>query len=45
MRLTRQIIRKVDSVTFVGRGPFDLYTEIELAKSDGAVRNVLVEID
>ena len=40
-----QIIRKKDSVLYVGRGPFDLYTEVEIKKGDGAVDHVLVEID
>lgn len=40
-----EVIRKADSIHYVGRGPFDLYTEIEVAKSDGAVQNVLIEID
>ena len=37
--------RSKDSVMYVGRGPFDLYTEITLAKKDGKVLHVLVEID
>lgn len=37
--------RSKDSVMYVGRGPFDLYTEITVSKKDGKVLHVLVEID
>lgn len=40
-----EVLRKKDTVTFVGRGPFDLYTEITLAKRTGKPTHVLVEID
>lgn len=40
-----EVIRSKESVTFVGRGPYDLYTEVTVQKSDGAVTNAYVEID
>lgn len=34
-----------DSFLFVGRGPYDLYTEIAIEKRGGRVKSVLIEID
>lgn len=39
------VISKPDSFIFVGRGPLELYTEVSVAKKDGKVTNVYVEID
>lgn len=39
------VIRKPDRYLFVGRGPFDLYTEVEVAKDDGRLLRALVEVD
>lgn len=40
-----EVTRKQGSTLFVGRGPFDLYTEIEVARADGAIKSALIEID
>ncbi|HEY4224075.1 MAG TPA: hypothetical protein VGO62_22125 [Myxococcota bacterium] len=40
-----QIERSKDSVLYIGRGPYDLYTEIAVSKKDGKVLHALVEID
>ncbi|MBI2372874.1 MAG: hypothetical protein HYV07_02625 [Deltaproteobacteria bacterium] len=40
-----QIERKPDRFVFCGRGPFDLYTEVEVAKRGGKILRVLIEID
>jgi hypothetical protein len=37
--------RKMDRYLFSGRGPLDLHTEVEIAKKDGKVLHILVEID
>ena len=42
---TATVGRTKDTVLFVGRGPFDLYTEIEVNKRDGKIVHQLVEID
>jgi hypothetical protein len=34
-----------DHFLFVGRGPYDLYTEVEVAKQGGKVKKVYIEID
>jgi hypothetical protein len=38
-------VRTKDSITYLGRGPYDLYTEVTVDKKTGKVTNALVEID
>jgi hypothetical protein len=40
-----EIARQPDRFVFVGRGPYDLYTEVEIDKRDGKVLRAYVEID
>ncbi len=40
-----EVHRLADRYLFVGQGPYELYTEVEVAKQDGAVLSVYVEID
>ena len=42
---TTEVHRRKDTVLFVGRGPYALYTEVEVEKSDGALVRAFVEID
>lgn len=40
-----EVHREPDRFLFVGRGPYDLYTEVEVSRVDGSVTSVYVEID
>lgn len=40
-----QVIRQPDTLVFVGRGPFDLYTEVSVDKVTGDIANAYLEID
>jgi hypothetical protein len=40
-----EVMREPEKYVFVGRGPFDLYTEVEVSKVDGSILRAYVEID
>ena len=40
-----EIGRGPASYLFSGRGPYDLYTEVEVNKADGSIKSVYIEID
>lgn len=40
-----EVLQDADKFTFVGRGPYDLYTEVEVSKRDGSILRVYIEID